>query len=132
MRSTTTADHSDKSILTRSCDPRASASFAEIVPPLIGNATYISATNDRDFIHLLKSRKWTIVFFAPGACRISAARRQIPGGNFDTKNWTVAQYKELVKHIQGEQIEIVETMHEAETIDLLNEALSRATITQSN
>ena len=70
-------DNSKKSILARGCDPALSARFAKVVPPLIGNAEYIPTTDDTDFINQLKSRKWSVIYFAPGACRYNAAKRQI-------------------------------------------------------
>ncbi len=119
-------DNSNKSILARACDPAASVNFANIVPPLIGNAEYVPTTDDTDFIKQLESRKWSIVFFAPGACRLSAAKRQIPGGNYDTKGWTLEQYKELVRKLEGDEVQIVETLDERETVNLLEAALEKA------
>ena len=118
-------DHSQKTILARACDPTASINFAKVVSSLIGNATYVPTTDDIDFVEKLKSRKWSIVFFAPGACRFSAARKQIPGGNINTQGWTLEQYKELVRQLQGDNVQIVETLDERETVDLLNEALEK-------
>lgn len=119
-------DNSNKSILARACDPTASLNFAKMVPPLIGNAEYIPTTDDADFIKKLESQKWSLVFFAPGACRLSAVKRQIPGGNYDTRGWTLDQYKALVRKLQGDDIQIVETLDERETIGLLKAALKKA------
>lgn len=119
-------DNSSKTILARACDPTASINFAKIVPPLIGNAVYVPSTDDADFIKQLESRKWSVVFFAPGACRLSAAKRQIPGGNYDTRGWTLEQYKALVRKLQGNEVQIVETLDERETVKLLKAALEKA------
>ncbi len=121
-----TVDHSKKSILARGCDPVISLRFSKIAPPLLGNAEYIPTTDDTDFIEKLESRKWSVVFFAPGACRFSSVARPIPGGNYDTKGWTLEQYRQLVLKLQGNQIKIVETLDERETIDLLKKALEIA------
>jgi hypothetical protein len=116
-------DNSNKSILARGCDPTLSSHFAKIVPPLIGNAEYVATTDDYDFINKLKSRKWSVIYFAPGACRYDAAERQIPGGNVDTQNWSLEQYKQLILKLQGEEIQIVESIYENGAIELLNNAL---------
>lgn len=125
-------DNSRKTILARACDPAASINFAKIIPPLIGNAIYVPTTDDADFIKQLESRKWSVVFFAPGACRLSAAKRQIPGGNYDTRRWTLDQYKALVRKLQGDEVQIVETLDERETVKLLNAALEEARERQTN
>ena len=122
-------DHSKKTILARACDPVASLNFARTVPPLIGNAVYVPTTDDTDFSKQLESRKGSVVFFAPGACRFSAAKRPIPGGNYDTQGWSLDQYKALVKKLQGNEVQIVETFDERETIDLLNAALEKSSKT---
>ena len=126
---TVSVDNSGKSILARACDPIASLEASRAIPPLIGNPEYVPTTNDEDFIERLRSQDWSVVFFAPGACRFSAARRQIPGDNSRTKGWTLAQYRELVREHQGNQIEIVETLDERETVSLLGEALKKARAT---
>ncbi|MBL4708236.1 MAG: hypothetical protein JKY48_07345 [Flavobacteriales bacterium] len=125
-KSLTVSDHSRKRILARGCDPVASLEFSKIVPSLTGNAKYTLTFNDADFIEQLKSRKWSIVFFAPGACRFSAAKQSIPGGNSETTGWTLEQYRELVYQLQGDKVQIVEVMDEAETVMLLNKALEKA------
>ena len=110
-------DNSNKSILARGCDPQLSLRFSKIVPPLIGNATYIPTTDDTDFINKLKSQKWSVIYFAPGACRYSAAKMQIPGGNYDTQGWTLEEYKELIYELQGKDIQIVESLQEQGAIE---------------
>ena len=119
-------DNSKKSILARGCDPYLSLQFSKVVPPLVGNAKYIPTTDDTDFINKLKSQKWSVIYFAPGACRYSAAKKQIPGGNYDTQGWTLEEYKELIYELQGEDIQIVESLEERGAIQLLNNALAKA------
>jgi hypothetical protein len=119
-------DYSRKSILARGCDPFASAEASRAIPPLVGNPEYVPTTDDVDFIDKLRSRDWSVVFFAPGACRFSAARQAIPGGNSETQGWTLEQYRELVREHQGDQIAIVETPDERETVNLLRDALATA------
>ena len=119
-------DNSRKSILARGCDPIASLEASRAIPPLIGNPEYVPTTNDEEFVEKLQSRSWSVVFFAPGACRFSAASQPIPGGNSQTRGWTLEQYRELVRKHQGNQIQIVETPEERETVSLLKEALDKA------
>lgn len=120
------ADNSRKSILARGCDPFASLEASKAIPPLIGNPEYVPTTNDADFIEQLKSRDWSVIFFAPGACRFSAAKQPIPGGNSQTQGWTLEQYRELVWKHQGDTIQIVETQEERKTVSLLKIALEKA------
>ena len=119
-------DNSNKSVLARGCDPVLSIEFSKIAPSLLGNASYIPTTNDVDFVEKLISKKWSVVYFAPGACRFSAAKQQIPGGNMNTAGWTLEEYKELIYKLQGEDIKIVETPYEDQSIELLNETLKNA------
>ncbi|MGI9552372.1 MAG: hypothetical protein ACR2MT_14320 [Aurantibacter sp.] len=119
-------DNSKKSILARGCDPVLSLQFSKAVPKLIGNAEYVPTTNDADFVEKLKSRKWSVIYFAPGACRYSAAKHQIPGGNFDTQGWTLKEYKELIRKLQGKDIQIAESLYEHGAIELLNKTLAKA------
>lgn len=123
---TVSVDNSRKSILARACDPIASLRASRAIPPLIGDPEYVPTTNDEDFVEKLRSRDWSVVFFAPGACRFSAAGQQIPGGSSRTQGWTLAQYRELVREHQGDGIEIVETLDERESVSLLREALKIA------
>ena len=117
-------DHSDKSILARACDPAMSYEAAKAIPPLIGDPEYIPTTNDTDFIDQLKARRWSVIFFAPGACRFSSAKRQIPGGIADTQGWTLNEYRSLVRKHQGNNIQIVETTDERDSVNLLRNALN--------
>jgi hypothetical protein len=118
-------DNSTKSILARGCDPIVSLEASRAIPPLIGNPEYVPTTNDEDFFEKLQSRDWSVVFFAPGACRFSALNQPIPGGSSRTQGWTLEQYRELVRKYQGDDIEIVETPDERETVLLLKVALDR-------
>lgn len=122
----TTTDNSKKSILARGCDPRLSLQFAQVAPQLLGNVEYIPTSNDVDFVEKLKSRKWSVVYFAPGACRYSAAKMQIPGGNQNTEGWTLEEYYELIHKLQGDEIQIVETPYEQDAISLLQKGLESA------
>lgn len=119
-------NNSKKSILVRGCDPAMALQGAKMLPPLVGNLECVGTTSDTDFIEQLKSRKWSVVFFAPGACRLNAAQKSIPGSNSQTQGWTLEQYRELVKKLQGEEIQIVETQLESETVGLIKGALSKA------
>jgi len=119
-------DHSNKSILSRGCVPIMSLEASKSLPPLIGNPEYVPTMNDTDFIQQLESRQWSVIWFAPGACRYSAARQSIPGGISDTKGWTLEQYRELVRKHQGDKIQIVETQEERLTVGLLKNALEKA------
>lgn len=121
-----TLDNTRKSILARGCDPRASYEASRAIPPLLGNPEYVPTTNDEDFIEKLQSREWSVVFFAPGACRFSAANQPIPGGNTQTNGWTLEEYRELVRKHQSDKIQIVATPDERETVSLLNKALKKA------
>jgi hypothetical protein len=119
-------DNSRKSILARGCDPLASLEASTAIPPLIGNPEYLPTSTDEEFIEQLQSRDWSVVFFAPGACRFSAASQPIPGGNLQTQGWTLEQYRELVQMHQGDDIQIVEALQESQTVGSLKVALEKA------
>ena len=119
-------DNSEKSILARGCDPFASLEASRAIPPLVGNPQYVPTTTDEEFFKQLQARSWSVVFFAPGACRFGAAKQAIPGGNSQTQGWTLEEYRELVRKYQGDEIQIVETLDERETVRLLAEALAAA------
>ena len=116
-------DFSAKSILARGCDPLMALRASKVMPSLLGGVELVSCTDDEDFISKLRARKWSVVFFAPGACRYNAANRQIPGAISHTSGWGLAEYRVLVRHHQGEDIQIVETTEEREIIPLLTRAL---------
>jgi hypothetical protein len=124
-------DNSRMSILARGCDPEASLQASKAIPPMVGNPEYVPTTDDADFIDKLRSRDWSVVFFAPGACRISASNRPIPGSDNRTRDWTLDQYRELVHTYQGAHVQIVETLDERETVQLLRQALHQAHETDS-
>ncbi len=121
-----TTDNSNKTILARGCDPSMSLEFAKIAPSLTGNAQYIPTTDDNDFIEKLKSKKWSVIYFAPGAFRYSAANHQIPGGISETAGWGLEEYKELIYKYQGKDVQIVESAYESESVKALNNALDSA------
>ena len=93
------------------------------MPPLIGNANLVSCSSDDEFFRLLAERKFDAVFFAPGACRYSAAKQPIPGGNEATKGWGLNEHKQKVKEEQGDAVVILETTKEPEIVPLMRQAL---------
>jgi len=88
------------------------------------NVDIVSATEDSDFLNKLKDREWTVVSFAPGACRWNAAKKPIPGSSAaaGTAGWTLQQYGEKVRELQGEDVRIVETTEEASMVHMLKAA----------
>jgi hypothetical protein len=116
-------DFSAKSILARGCDPQMALRASKMMPSLLGGVELVSCTDDEDFIAKLQARTWSVVFFAPGACRYNAANRPIPGASSHTSGWGLAEYRVLVRRHQGEDIQIVETTKEREIIPLLKRAL---------
>ncbi len=120
------AQNSKKRILARGCDPILSLRFSKIAHSRLGGPEYVPTTDDDDFLEKLKTEQWSIVFFAPGACRYSAAKRQIPGGTDNTRGWSLEEYKEFVREHQGEDIQIVDSLYEEEILELLENALEIA------
>ena len=116
-------DNSNKSILARGCDPEMGRRAIELLSPILGNPKMLSVTNDDDFIIELKRKKWTVIHFAPGACRYDTTKSPIPGNRSLTKDWGLAEYRNLVRKYQGEDIKIVETTDESQIIPLLRKAL---------
>ena len=116
-------DFSAKSILARGCDPQMALRASTVMPPLLGGVEFVSCTNDDDFLEKLQERAWSVVFFAPGACRYNAANMPIPGGRAHTIGWGLEEYRALVREYQGDQICIVETTDEREIIPRLRQAL---------
>ena len=116
-------DNSNKSILSRGCDPEMGRRAIELLPPVLGNPEMVSVTNDDDFIAELQKKKWSVIFFAPGACRYDAIRSPIPGSRSQTKGWGLVEYRNLVRKHQGEDINIVETTDERQIVPLLRKAL---------
>ena len=121
--STQVDDNSNKSILARGCDPEMGRRAIELLSPILGNPEMLSVTNDDDFIIELKRKKWTVIHFAPGACRYDATKSPIPGNRSLTQDWGLAEYRNLVRKYQGEDIKIVETTDESQIIPLLRKAL---------
>jgi hypothetical protein len=124
------SDNSNKTILARGCDPYLSAMAAREIPKLLGNPSYIPTTTDEEFFALLKTKKWSMIYFAPGACRFSAAKRRIPGSNEVTKTWTLAEYKELIYKYQGDDVTIAESTSEQEAIGVLQRAIEQARVVE--
>ena len=120
---TQVGDNSNKSILARGCDPEMGRRAIELLSPILGNPEMLSVTNDDDFIIELKRKKWTVIHFAPGACRYDATKSPIPGNRSLTRDWGLAEYRNLVRKYQGEDIQIVETTDESQIIPLLRKAL---------
>ena len=120
---TQVGDNSNKSILARGCDPEMGRRAIELLSPILGNPEMLSVTNDDDFIIELKRKKWTVIHFAPGACRYDATKSPIPGNRSLTQDWGLAEYRNLVRKYQGEDVKIVETTDESQIIPLLRTAL---------
>jgi len=116
-------DFSAKAILARGCDPQMALRASKVMPALLGGVEFVSCTNDDDFVEKLRERAWSVVFFAPGACRYNAARMPIPGGRAHTRGWGLAEYRALVRQYQGDQISIVETTNEREIVPRLRQEL---------
>ena len=120
---TQVGDNSNKSILARGCDPEMGRRAIELLSPILGNPEMLSVINDDDFIIELKRKKWTVIHFAPGACRYDVTKLPIPGNRSLTQDWGLAEYRNLVRKYQGEDIKIVETTDESQIIPLLRKAL---------
>jgi len=116
-------DFSAKAILARGCDPQMALRASKVMPALLGGVEFVSCTNDDDFVEKLRERAWSVVFFAPGACRYNAARMPIPGGRAHTMGWGLEEYRALVRQYQGDQVFIVETTDEQEIVPRLRQAL---------
>ena len=117
------SDNSKKSILIRGCDPEMGRRAIELLTPVLGNPEIVSVTNDDDFITELKKKEWSVIHFAPGACRYDSTESPIPGSRTQTKGWRLTEYKTLVKKYQGQEIKIVETTYERQIVPLLRKAL---------
>mgnify|MGYP001106586832 CR=1 FL=1 len=117
------SDNSNKSILIRGCDPEMGRRAIELLTPLLGNPEMVSVTNDDDFITELQKKKWSVIHFAPGACRCDLTKSAIPGSRTQTKGWGLTEYRTLVKKHQGQDIKIVETAYERQIVPLLKKAL---------
>ena len=124
LDTTQIGDNSNKSILSRGCDPEMGRRAIKLLPPVLGNPEMVSVTNDDDFITELQRKKWSVIFFAPGACRYDAIKSPIPGSRSQTKGWGLSEYRNLVRKHQGEEINIVETTDERQIVTLLRRALS--------
>lgn len=120
---------SKKLILARGCDPVMAQRSSVFLPPLLGGATVLSFTDDDSFFAELElqrsgaKQKADVMFFAPGACRWSAARKPIPGGNKATAGWSLEDYHRKVKEALGEGVPIVGSEHERDIVPMLRKAL---------
>ena len=117
------SDNSNKSILMRGCDPEMGRRAIELLTPVLGNPEMVAVTNDDDFITELQKKKWSVIHFAPGACRYDSIKSPIPGSRIQTKGWGLTEYRTLVKEHQGQDIKIVETVYESQIVPLLIKAL---------
>ena len=117
------SDNSNKSILIRGCDPEMGRRAIDLLTPVLGNPEMVAVTNDDDFITELQKKKWSVIHFAPGACRYDSTQSPIPGSRTQTKGWGLTEYKTLVKKHQGQDIKIVETTYESQIVPLLIKAL---------
>lgn len=116
-------DARGKVVLGRGCDPIMAAHSVNFLPPMLGGARIVATSTDDEFLaHLRSGAHFDVVFLAPGACRWSAARRPIPGGNAQTRGFDIAQYEELVKTLLP-SAKVVATAHESEVVPLLRAAL---------
>ena len=95
----------------------------ELLTPLLGNPEMVSVTNDDDFITELQKKKWSVIHFAPGACRYNSTKSPIPGNRTQTKGWGLTEYRTLVRKYQGQDIKIIETAYERQIVPLLMKAL---------
>ena len=120
---TQVGDNSNKSILVRGCDPEMGRRAIKLLPSVLGNPEMVSVTNDDDFIIELQRKKWSVIHFAPGACRYDSTKSPIPGSRALTKGWGLTEYRNLVRKYQGEDIKVVETSDERQIIPLLRKAL---------
>lgn len=116
-------DASAKTILGRGCDPVLAARSSKFLPPMLGNCGIVTATNDDDWLALLKARKYDVIFFAPGACRWSKAKMPIPGGVARTSGWSLDDYIREAKLQQGDDVPIAATEYESEIVPILRNAL---------
>ena len=117
------SDNSNKSILIRGCDPEMGRRAIKLLTPVLGNPEMVAVTNDDEFITELQKKKWSVIHFAPGACRYDSTQSPIPGSRTQTKGWGLTEYKTLVKEHQGQDIKIVETVYESQIVPLLIKAL---------
>lgn len=118
-----TGVNSNKSFLARGCDPEMGRRAIELLPQILGNPEMVSVINDDNFITELQRKKWSVIHFAPGACRYDATKSPILGSSSLTEGWGLAEYRNLVRKYQGDDIKIIETTDERQIIPLHRRAL---------
>ena len=122
-------DARGKVIMTRGCDPVMAAHSVSFLPPMLGGATILPYTEDDklfadlDAMRAGRMARADVVFFAPGACRWSAAKLPIPGGNKVSHGWGLEKYHARVREALGPDVPIVGSEREADIVPLLREAL---------
>eukprot|EP00747_Dinoflagellata_sp_TGD_P169804 gnl/TRDRNA2_/TRDRNA2_199743_c0_seq1.p1 gnl/TRDRNA2_/TRDRNA2_199743_c0~~gnl/TRDRNA2_/TRDRNA2_199743_c0_seq1.p1 ORF type:complete len:143 (+),score=29.43 gnl/TRDRNA2_/TRDRNA2_199743_c0_seq1:65-493(+) len=118
------ADASHKRLLVRGCDPVMAERAKGFMPALLGNVQFTSCTDDDTFLPLLRGDiKYDVVCFAPGAMRWDEQRQPIPGGNAETKGWSLKEYRKEIQKAQGEQVPIVGSTDERQMVPMLRKAL---------
>ena len=111
-----------KTVLIRWEDPLLSKDADKLLVKQLGDAKIISTANDDDFLRNLETRQYDDIMLAPGVCRYSYLKYDIPGSNARTLGWDVAKYRTTIRSYQG-GVKIVETMEERDVIPLLRSAL---------
>ena len=117
-------DASHKRLLVRGCDPVMAERANGFLPSLLGDVQLTSATDDDTFLSLLRGgTAFHVVCFAPGAMRWDAQQKPIPGGNVETRGWSLEEYRAEVRRTQGENITIVGSPEERDMVPMLRKAL---------
>mmetsp|Transcript_26040 Transcript_26040/g.62530 ORF Transcript_26040/g.62530 Transcript_26040/m.62530 type:complete len:210 (-) Transcript_26040:237-866(-) len=117
-------DASNKLILSRGCDPQMASRATSMLPPLLGGARFHAVTDDNEFFRKLKENKYDLILFAPGMCRFSAAKQRVPGSiEGETSAWSMEEYAERVRELQGDDVKIVSTTEERQIVPLCRRAL---------
>jgi len=111
-----------KTVLIRWEDPLLSKDADTLLTKQLGDANIISTATDDDFLRNLETRQYDVIMLAPGVCRYSYLKYDIPGSNARTLGWDVTKYRTTISSYQGD-VKIVETMEERDVIPLLRSAL---------
>ena len=118
-----TGDASNKSVLIRGCDPVMAQRASGFMPALLGNCQLSVCTDDDTFLKFLSDSKFDVVGFARCVCSFDSAGERIPGGNADTQGWSLEEYREKVRALQGQDVVIVGTTDEKEVVPVFRKAL---------